>query len=76
MTEPCGHPTACIVSTDEGTSYCGWCETNASNYWYSQFREMRKLVAELIDAMENEMIIHDSECGCYVHALLERARKA
>jgi len=22
---PCGHPTACIVSDDEGTGYCGWC---------------------------------------------------
>ena len=23
--QPCGHPAACIVSSDEGTSYCGWC---------------------------------------------------
>lgn len=22
----CGHPTACIVSSGEGTNYCGWCE--------------------------------------------------
>jgi len=21
----CGHPVACIVSTGEGTNYCGWC---------------------------------------------------
>jgi len=21
----CGHPTACITSSDEGTNYCGWC---------------------------------------------------
>jgi len=21
----CGHPTACVVSTDERTGYCGWC---------------------------------------------------
>ena len=24
--QPCGHPRACIVSSDEGTHYCGWCE--------------------------------------------------
>jgi len=23
--QPCGHPAACIVSSDEGTNYCGWC---------------------------------------------------
>lgn len=23
--QPCGHPAACVVSSDEGTSYCGWC---------------------------------------------------
>jgi len=23
---PCGHHTACVVSTDEGTHYCGRCE--------------------------------------------------
>ena len=23
---PCGHPVACVVSSDEGTNYCGWCE--------------------------------------------------
>ena len=22
----CGHPVACIKSTDEGTHHCGWCE--------------------------------------------------
>jgi len=24
--QPCGHPGACIVSTDEGTGHCAWCE--------------------------------------------------
>jgi len=23
---PCGHPVACVVSSDEGTSHCGACE--------------------------------------------------
>ena len=23
--QPCGHPIECIVSSDEGTHYCGWC---------------------------------------------------
>ena len=26
MTMPCGHPEQCVVSSDEGTSYCGWCK--------------------------------------------------
>ena len=24
-TQVCGHPVACIISTDEGTHHCGWC---------------------------------------------------
>ena len=23
--QPCGHPAACVVSSEEGTAYCGWC---------------------------------------------------
>lgn len=23
--QPCGHPIACVVSSDEGTNHCGWC---------------------------------------------------
>lgn len=26
---PCGHPVVCIVRSDEGTHYCGWCEDKA-----------------------------------------------
>ena len=25
--QPCGHPAACVVSGDEGTQWCGWCDT-------------------------------------------------
>lgn len=24
--QPCGHPGACVASSDEGSSYCRWCE--------------------------------------------------
>lgn len=23
---PCGHPAACAMGSDEGTSYCRWCD--------------------------------------------------
>ncbi len=26
---PCGHPRVCLVSTDEGTHHCAWCEDKA-----------------------------------------------
>lgn len=26
----CGHPVECIVSSDEGTNYCGWCNETAA----------------------------------------------
>ena len=26
---PCGHPLACVVSSDEGTNFCGACEREA-----------------------------------------------
>jgi len=28
--QPCGHPRACIVSSDEGTGHCAWCEEVAA----------------------------------------------
>ena len=28
--QPCGHPMACVVSSDEGTHYCGWCASLAA----------------------------------------------
>ena len=28
--QPCGHPVACIVSSDEGTAHCAWCEEVAA----------------------------------------------
>lgn len=27
--QPCGHPKSAVVSSDEGTSYCGECEREA-----------------------------------------------
>lgn len=28
-TQPCGHPVSAVVSSDEGTAYCGECELDA-----------------------------------------------
>ena len=46
MTElqPCGHPVECIVGSDEGTSYCGWCALQA------QLQSLLEHVMNLVEA--------------------------
>lgn len=41
---PCGHPDACVVSSDEGTHYCRWCEEVGA--LEAQIEELRRLCAE------------------------------
>ena len=38
--QPCGHPAACIVNSEEGTSYCGWC---------AEVARLREALADLFD---------------------------
>src|SRR3990167_5310060 len=30
--QPCGHPAACVVSSDDGTNQCGWCADKRQLY--------------------------------------------
>lgn len=46
----CTHPAACIVSSDEGTSYCGWCADVAR-------------LREWVDDLQSGMYINCVYCG-------------
>jgi hypothetical protein len=50
--QPCGHPTACITSSDEGTSYCAWCEDVA------RLREAAKPFANLGRVMNEGNVLN------------------
>jgi len=64
----CGHPTACIVSDDEGTNYCGWCESEGTHaaritQLQAQLAEMREALDAVTD--ENELRLFVFECSEY-----------
>ncbi len=46
----CGHPEDCVISSDEGTSYCAWCEetANSKNVTGVQIEVRPTQVAEII----------------------------
>lgn len=51
----CGHPECCVVSSREGTNYCGWCEAEArakhaeemSEYWRHRCIDMQAKLARI-----------------------------
>lgn len=74
----CGHPTACIVSDDEGTNYCGWCVSEGAHAskiteLLAQLAEMREALEWIVDGVKYGEYSYIAD---YAHVIRNRAKQA
>ena len=71
--QPCGHPIECIVSSDEGTHYCGWCASlaKASYTMPSTWNPLMQALSELYRVYSKHPRLTYSEVDSKVAALME-----
>ena len=50
----CGHPKSTVISSDEGTSYCGACETEQLYREIKWYRKWLKMIAEVTGPLTGE----------------------